>query len=93
MILALAAEMAGSTDPAAVAAEINDITRGGEECSGFVECRAVIAAGGDPDYTGPGGPYGFTDAGEPASAIYRVVTYRGDIQPDDSLDEYIVAGR
>ncbi len=78
IITALAAEMAGTDDPIAVAAEINDITRGGDKCTSFEECKQIIADGGDPDYDGFGGPYEFVDAGEPAAASFRIMTYGTD---------------
>ena len=78
VITALAAEMAGTDDPIQVAAQINDITRGGEKCTDFASCRDIIAAGGDPDYDGIGGPYEFVDAGEPAAASFRIITYGTD---------------
>lgn len=78
VITALAAEMAGTDDPIAVAAEINDITRGGEKCTSFEECKQIIADGGDPDYDGFGGPYEFVDEGEPAAASFRIITFGTD---------------
>ncbi len=78
VISALAAEMAGTDDPIQIAAEINDITRGGEKCTTFADCKAIIEAGGDPDYDGIGGPYEFVDAGEPAAASFRIITYGTD---------------
>lgn len=93
IIAALAAEAAGSARSAAMAAQINDITRGGQKCFSFAECRAVIAAGGDPDYDGAGGPYEFTDAGEPSVASYRIASYDGGRRPNENLDEYRLVGR
>jgi len=78
VIVALAAEAAGTDDPIQIAAQINDITRGGEKCTDFASCRDIIAAGGDPDYDGIGGPYEFVDAGEPAAASFRIITYGTD---------------
>ena len=91
IIVALAALVAGTDDPVAVAAEINDVTRGGEKCTSFQECADVIAAGGDPDYDGQGGPYEFVDAGEPAAASFRVATYDGGDVPNTDLDVYVFA--
>ena len=88
VITALAAEVAGTDDPIAVAAEINDVTRGGEKCTDFASCRDIIAAGGDPDYDGIGGPYEFVDAGEPAAASFRIITYGTD---GIESDRYIFA--
>ena len=53
----------------------------------------MIAAGGDPDYDGAGGPYEFTDAGEPSVASYRIASYDGGRRPNEALDEYRLVGR
>lgn len=101
-ITALAAEIAGTDDPIAVAAEINGVTKDGTTCTSFQECKDLIAAGEDIDYDGQGGPYEFVDAGEPAAASYRIATYDGEYVPPDSdappgsvpnpeLDEFVFA--
>ncbi|MEM9654903.1 MAG: ABC transporter substrate-binding protein [Actinomycetota bacterium] len=90
VIVALAAELAGSDDGKAIAAEINGVTGGGEKCTTFADCKAIIEGGGDPDYDGLGGPYEFVEAGEPAAASFRIETY-GDNGRDESLDEYVFA--
>ena len=92
IIIALAAEVAGSTEPTVFAREINDVTRTGTKCRSFVQCRDLIAAGEDPDYVGIGGDYEFVDVGEPSMANYRILTYSGDSRPDQTLDEYITYG-
>ncbi|MEX2622257.1 MAG: ABC transporter substrate-binding protein [Acidimicrobiia bacterium] len=91
VITALAAAVAGSLDPIEIAAQINDVTRGGEKCTTFAACIELINGGTtDIDYDGIGGPYEFVDAGEPAAASYRVVTL-GENGPDPALDIYIQA--
>ncbi len=90
-IVALAAEVAGSDDPLLIAAQINGVTKDGEKCTDFASCKAVIDAGGDPDYDGQGGPYEFVDAGEPAAASFRVATYDGGETPNTDLDVYVFA--
>ncbi len=90
IIVALAAELAGSDDGTAIAAEINGVTGGGEACTSFADCKAIIEAGGDPDYDGLGGPYEFVEAGEPAAASFRIQTYGADGR-DEALDEYVFA--
>ncbi len=92
IIVALAAEVAGSDDPILIAAQINDVTRGGTKCFTFAECKDLIAAGTDIDYDGQGGPYEFVDAGEPAAASFRIATYDGGPTPNVALDEYVFAG-
>jgi branched-chain amino acid transport system substrate-binding protein len=90
VIVALAAEVAGSLVPTEIAAEINDVTRGGEKCTTFADCVALVQAGTDIDYDGISGPGEFVDEGEPAAASYRVITL-GDNGPDPALDIYIQA--
>lgn len=88
VITALATEVAGTDDPVAIAAEINDVTRGGEKCTDIAGCLEMIAAGTDIDYDGVGGPYEFSDAGEPTEASFAILQYGDDNQIDDSLTEF-----
>ncbi len=74
-IIALAAEQVDSTDPGDFAPEINGITKDGEECSSFEECKQMIDDGTDIDYQGASGPLDFTDAGEPGKASIEVYGY------------------
>jgi neutral amino acid transport system substrate-binding protein len=91
IIVALAATIAGTDDPSAIAAEINGVTKDGEKCTTFEECLALIEAGTDIDYDGIGGPYEFVDAGEPAAASFRIGTYDGGETTNPELDEYVFA--
>jgi branched-chain amino acid transport system substrate-binding protein len=90
VITALAAELAGTDDPSAISAEINGVTKDGEQCTTFEACKEIIAAGGDPDYDGLGGPYEFVDAGEPNAASFQVQTFGAEGR-DEALDEYVFA--
>jgi len=92
VIIALAAAVAGTDDPVAVAAEINGVTKEGTKCTTFAECMELVTAGDDIDYDGVAGPYEFVDAGEPAAASYRVATYDGGPTPNAELDEFVLAG-
>ena len=65
--------------------------RGGVQCSTFAECLELAISGEDIDYQGLGGPYEFSDAGEPTAASYRVMTYAGGTEPDPSLDEFVLS--
>jgi branched-chain amino acid transport system substrate-binding protein len=87
-IIALAAEVAGTDDPVAIAAEINGVTRDGTACTSFEECKGLIADGDDIDYDGVGGPYTFGDAGEPTEASFAILQYNADNAIDDSLTEF-----
>ncbi len=89
VIMALAAEAAGSDDPAQIAAHINGVTRDGETCTSFADCKALIADGTDIDYDGPSGPQAFGPAGEPTEASFAILSYATDSNTiDDALTEY-----
>jgi branched-chain amino acid transport system substrate-binding protein len=70
IITALAAAVAGTDAPAAVAKEINSVTRAGEKCTSFAACIALVKDHKDIAYTGASGPLEFTDHGEPSSGTY-----------------------
>lgn len=74
-IIALAAEVAGSDDPAAFAPEIVGVTKDGTKCADFAECQQLIADGQDIDYDGVSGPLEFTEPGEPGTASIEVYTF------------------
>ena len=78
IITALAAEIAGTDEPTAVAAEINGVTRDGTTCTEFAQCRDLIAEGEDIDYDGVAGPYTFGDAGEPTEASFGIFAFQED---------------
>jgi hypothetical protein len=69
VVIALAAIAAGSDDGVAVGAQINDVTRGGEKCTTFADCKALLEGGADIDYDGVSGPLEFIDAGEPSAGV------------------------
>jgi branched-chain amino acid transport system substrate-binding protein len=75
IIVALAAAIAGTDDPAQVAAAINGVTRDGETCETFADCLALVEAGTDIDYDGPSGPQTFGPEGEPTEASFKILTY------------------
>ena len=88
VIMALAAEIAGSDDPAQIAANINGVTREGTECTTFEECKQLVADGEDIDYNGPSGPQDFSQPGEPTAASFAIMAYGEDNQIDESLTEF-----
>jgi len=75
---ALAAIAAKSDAGAALAKELPDITRKGEKCSTFEECKTMLEAGDDIDYDGISGPIELSDAGDPTSAVVGIYTYGPD---------------
>lgn len=81
-IIALAAEQAESTDPTDFKEEVGAVTREGEECSSFEECKGLIEEGTDINYQGASGPLDFTEDGEPGAASIEVYTFndKGDLE-------------
>jgi hypothetical protein len=88
IITALAAAIAETDDPAAVAAAINGVTREGQECETFEDCIALVDEGEDIDYNGPSGPQEFSQPGEPTAASFAIMSYGDDNQIDESLTEF-----
>ena len=72
MIFALAAQTAGTDDPAVWVSSLNGVTKDGEKCDNYAACLALIEAGTDIDYDGASGALNFTDAGEPGAGYYDV---------------------
>ena len=92
VVTALASQMAGTNDANVFKTYVNGVTFGGEACSDFASCLAIISAGGNPDYDGISGPLSFTDAGEPAQASFGLLQFGDDNALDDTLTEYVIAG-
>ncbi len=91
IIIALAAEAAGTDDPDHVAAEVPDVTRGGDTCTSYEECRTYLADGSDIAYVGLGGAYELDEDGEPTRSVFTVYEYGGDNLIDPNRSEFLVA--
>jgi ABC-type branched-subunit amino acid transport system substrate-binding protein len=89
-IIALAVEQA-KDDGIAYASKINGITRTGDKCTDFKSCKAIIDAGGDPDYDGVSGPLEFAGNGEPLEASYGLLTMGANNRIDQAQTEYLPA--
>ncbi|PSK86530.1 amino acid/amide ABC transporter substrate-binding protein (HAAT family) [Murinocardiopsis flavida] len=83
--IALAAEAAESTDPAVFVKELPKVTKDGEECTGFEQCRDLIKDGKDVDYTGASGPIDFDENGDVAAASIGIYEF-GDKGKLDWVD-------
>jgi ABC-type branched-subunit amino acid transport system substrate-binding protein len=73
--IALAAEAAGSTDPADIQAEMAGITQGGTECSSYEECLGLLEDGEDIDYQGVSGPIEWNDENNVPVATYEIFEF------------------
>lgn len=92
VLVALAAQAAGTNDATAFAPYINGLTSGGDTCTDFASCLEILNEGGDVDYDGASGPLSFSDPGEPAVASFGLLEFGEDNKIDDSLTEFQVAG-
>jgi ABC-type branched-subunit amino acid transport system substrate-binding protein len=75
VLAALAAQQAESDAGNAMAAEMQDVSAGGEKCTSFADCDKLISDGKDIDYDGVSGPVEFDDFGDPTQASIGVYQY------------------
>ena len=81
VLLALAALAAGSTDPAAIAEKLQEVSGGsgdGETCESFADCAEIINGGGVADYDGYSGGVAFDENGDPTEATIGIFQYGAD---------------
>lgn len=78
IVIALAAIAANSDSGVDIGAEIPDVTRGGEKCTTFADCAALLAEGSDIDYDGVSGPIEMSDVGDPTEATIGIFQYGAD---------------
>lgn len=92
LISALAAQLAGTTDPAAIAKQIVGVTNDGERCETAMTCLELASDGQDIEYRSVSiTRAGFTAAGEPSTASYATLHFDGE-QINDSKTEFVGAG-
>lgn len=77
MVLALATLAAGTANGPELIAAVPDITRGGQKCTTYGECAALLADGVDIDYDGASGPVELDDVGDTTVGRYAVAKVRG----------------
>ncbi|MFM7013965.1 MAG: ABC transporter substrate-binding protein [Actinomycetota bacterium] len=81
VLLALAALAAGSTDSAAIAGKLREVSGGegsGTKCTSFADCADIINGGGVADYDGVSGPITFDEFGDPTEATIGIYQYQDD---------------
>ncbi|SBT53747.1 ABC transporter substrate-binding protein [Micromonospora narathiwatensis] len=92
VISALAAQLAGTTEPTEIAKQIVGVTTGGQRCEDPATCLRLARTGQDIEYRGVSlNRAGFTDAGEPATASYATLHF-GHEKIDDGKTEFVGAG-
>ncbi|MDX1657681.1 MAG: ABC transporter substrate-binding protein [Nitriliruptorales bacterium] len=82
IIIALAAQIAGSDDPNDFMQEVVGVTKDGEKCDSFAACKELIDGGTtDIDYDGASGSLSFAPPGEPAAGTYTIYQFTdGDVE-------------
>lgn len=81
VLLALAALAANSSDPADIAANLQEVSGGsgdGEKCTSFADCAEIILGGGTADYDGYSGAVTFDENGDPTEASIGIFEYGAD---------------
>jgi ABC-type branched-subunit amino acid transport system substrate-binding protein len=74
-LIALAAQAAGSDDPAKIKDKMIEVSSGGTKCQDFKSCSELLKAGTDIDYDGASGPVDLNDKHEPTNGVYDVWNY------------------
>ncbi len=82
ILMALAAEKAQSDAPFDIAKEIINVSGGGEgggeKCSTYADCLALLKEDKEIDYDGASGALDFSEWGEPSAGSYDVYTFLDD---------------
>ncbi|WP_238009262.1 ABC transporter substrate-binding protein [Dactylosporangium sp. AC04546] len=93
VVAALAAEAARSVEPAQIAKQIVGVTTGDNVCETVAACLAAAKQGRDFKYRGVSlRRSGFTEVGEPSSAMYGVLNFGRNNTIDDAKTEFVGAG-
>jgi branched-chain amino acid transport system substrate-binding protein len=79
VLLALAAQAAGSTDGDAIIAAVGTLTDGGTECRSYADCAALLANGEDIDYVGVSGPLNLSEVGDPTVGNYAIAQFQDGV--------------
>ena len=96
IVMALAAQAAGSTDPAVYGPMLVTVTSEGRSCSTYEDCLANLVAGDDIDYEGVSGGIRFDENGDVREARFTVgrftdATLEEVSSTDVDLDELLQA--
>ena len=88
-LIALGMVASGSCDGKTIAAALKDVSSGGEKCTDFATCAALLAEGKDIDYDGKSGPVEFDDNGDPSVATMGVYEYEANDKYVPKLDLFV----
>jgi len=77
-LVALAAQAAGDDSGESIASKMVEVSSGGEKCTSFADCLALLEDDADIDYDGISGPVEFNEAGDPSEASIGIYEYGAD---------------
>jgi branched-chain amino acid transport system substrate-binding protein len=75
ILVALAATAAKDDAGTSIASKMQDVSSGGEACTTYKDCVALLKAGKDIDYNGVSGPVEFNSKGDPSEASIGIYDY------------------
>ena len=78
ILIALAAVAAECDTGEAMSESMVEITKDGEKCTTFADCKELLEAGEDIDFDGLSGPVEFSDVGDPTQATIGIYQYGPD---------------
>jgi len=78
ILVALAAQAAKDDAGASIASKMQDVSAGGEKCTKYADCLALLKDGKDIDYDGVSGPVEFNAKGDPSEATIGIYQYGAD---------------
>lgn len=81
MVIALAAQKAGCADGVAIAAALPDVAgNGGEKCTTYADCIALLSAGTEIDYEGVTGSVDFNEFGDLLEGTISINEYSSNTE-------------
>ena len=83
LLIALAAQAAGSDDPAKIKGKMLEVSKGGTKCQTYAACLALLKQGKDIDYDGASGPVDLDSNHEPTVGVYDVWAYDAAGKPNN----------
>ena len=78
ILVALAAQAAGDDSGESIASAMQDVSAGGEKCTSYADCLAMLEEDADIDYDGISGPVEFNEQGDPSQASIGIYEYQPD---------------
>jgi branched-chain amino acid transport system substrate-binding protein len=75
ILIALAAQAAGDDSGESIASKMQEVSAGGDKCTSFADCLALLEEDKDIDYDGVSGPVEFNEKGDPSEAEIGIYSY------------------